>query len=938
MIKRPIDRLLRGAILCGLAVSTLVAAPSITPPKEMLGFNIGDDYHMANYTQISTMMKKWDEESDRLKVVNIGTTVEGRPMLMGIITSPENHAKLDYYQDISRRLSVAEMPEDEAEALAQEGKAVVWIDGGLHATETVNAQSLAEMIYQMVSLEDRETMRFLDDVILLMPIPNPDGVELVANWYMREEDPEKRSLNYLPVLYHKYVGHDNNRDSIMNNMPETINQNKVLFIDWNPQIMHNVHQTGPLGQVIFIPPFRDPFNYNFDPLIPVGIERVGAAMHARLLSKGMGGSSMRSNAPYSTWWNGGMRTAVYYHNQIGLLTEIIGNPTPGPVPLVPEKQLPDSERPMAIKPQMWHYRMSIDYMIEVERAVLDYASRNREQLLWDIYKMGRRSIEKGETDSWTISPTRVNKLKEEGARLIEELEAAGKETMTEEVAMRVRWRGGKNPTVPAELYETVLQAPDARDARGYIISKDQADFPTAVKFVNVLLKQGIFVDLATADFEVNGKTYPAGSYVVKANQSFRPAIRDMFEPQDHPIDLEYPGGPPMRPYDIAGWTPVVQMGVDFDRVFEDFDGPFERQSFEMQKPAAAKVYGPASPVGYLVSHKINDAVILTNRLMKAGEEVYWLKDERTVDGHALGTGTLWIPATAESSAIVKTAASDLGIPAFGVSEEPTGEAMKLKPIRIGLVDLYGGVMPSGWLRWMFEQYEFDYEVIFPQVLDAGNLRAAFDVIVVPSSTYSEGSRGRFRRMPEPDTIPEEYRSMLGQLTQSESIPPLKTFVAEGGTLLAIGSSSVIGRSMGLPVTDHLTEWNAQGERVPLDSKKFYVPGSILRAKFNNKTPLAYGMPSDGYVFFDSSPVFHRKDDEEIHAEQVAWFDGTDLLYSGWAMGEHYLDGGEVATSAKMGEGDLVLISIEATFRATPHGTFKLFFNGLYQGQAEELEL
>ncbi|MCF3651755.1 M14 family metallopeptidase [Synoicihabitans lomoniglobus] len=940
MRKITFNRTVLKAALFGLAAASLFgASPVITPPKDIIGFNIGDDYHMASYTQISTMLKTWDKESDRLTVVSIGTTAEGRAQYMGIVTSPANHAKLEHYRNISRNLSLAEgLTDDQARAMADEGKAVVWIDGGLHATETVNAQSLAEMIYQMVSLEDRETMRFLDDVILLMPIPNPDGVELVANWYMREEDETKRSLQHLPVLYHKYVGHDNNRDSIMNNMPETTNQNRVLFLEWNPQIMHNVHQTGPLGQVIFIPPFRDPFNYNFDPLIPIGIERVGAAMHARLVSKGMGGSAMRSNAPYSTWWNGGMRTAVYFHNQIGLLTEVIGNPTPGPVPLVPDKHLPDSEGPLPIAPQMWHYRQSIDYMIEVERAVMDYASRNREQLLWDIYAMGKRSIEKGSTDSWTVTPSRIQKLKDEGKMLIEQLEKEGKETMTEEVAMRVRWRGGVNPTVPAQLYEEVLHAPEDRDARGYIITKEQADFPTAVKFINVLLKQGIFVMKATADFEVDGKSYPAGSFVVKTDQAFRPAIRDMFEPQDHPVDLEYPDGPPVRPYDIAGWTPVVQMGVEFERVFDGFEGPFERIGFEMQKPAPALVTGPANPAGYLVSHQINDAVVLTNRLHKAGADVYWLKDEKFIDGLSLGTGTLWIPATSASTAVVKQTAMDRGIPAYGVAEAPTGAAMKIKPVRIGLVDLYGGVMPSGWLRWMFEQYEIPYEVVFPQILDAGNLHAAYDVIVVPSSTYSDGSRGRnrIRRQPEAGTIPEEYRSMLGGMTASETIPPLKTFVAEGGTLLAIGSSATIGEAMGLPVTNHLTEWTPAGEREPLSSKKFYVPGSILRAKFDNTEPLAFGMPKEGFVFFDSSPVFSRKDSDTVKAEKVAWFDGTDLLYSGWAMGEHYLDGGELATSAKMGEGSLVLISFEATFRATPHATFKLFFNGLYEGQAEDV--
>jgi hypothetical protein len=161
-----------------------------------------------------------------------------------------------------------------------------------------------------------------------------------------------------------------------------------------------------VGAVIFIPPFRDPFNYNFDPLVPIGIEAVGTAMHERLVSKGMGGSAMRSAAPYSTWWNGGMRTATYFHNQIGLLTEISGGPTPTAVPLVADQQLPTGDWPLPLKPQVWHYRQSVDYMVEVERAVLDYASRNREKLLFNIYGMGKRSIERGSKDSWTITPKR----------------------------------------------------------------------------------------------------------------------------------------------------------------------------------------------------------------------------------------------------------------------------------------------------------------------------------------------------------------------------------------------------------------------------------------------------------------------------------------------------------------------------------------------------
>ena len=346
------------------------AAAQVTTPKQSLGFNLGDDYQVANYTQLETYWKKLAAESDRMKLVDIGATAEGRRQYMAIVSSPENLRNLDRYKDIARRLALAEgLTDDQAHALAREGKAVVWIDGGLHANETVGSQQLMEMVYQMVSRDDPETMRLLDDTIQLYVQANPDGQELVANWYMREADPAKRSLSGLPRLYNKYIGHDDNRDFFLSAMPETTNMNRQMFLEWFPQIVYNHHQTGPAGAVVFIPPFRDPFNYNLDPLIPLGVEMVGSAMHSRLVEEGKGGSAMRGGSNYSTWWNGGLRTIAYFHNMIGILTEIIGGPTPIDIPLVPDKQLPQGDEPLPVAPQRWHYRQSIDYDISQNRAV-----------------------------------------------------------------------------------------------------------------------------------------------------------------------------------------------------------------------------------------------------------------------------------------------------------------------------------------------------------------------------------------------------------------------------------------------------------------------------------------------------------------------------------------------------------------------------------------
>ncbi|HEU4747353.1 MAG TPA: M14 metallopeptidase family protein, partial [Gemmatimonadaceae bacterium] len=269
----------------------------ITSPLEQFGRNIGDDYFLVNYSRMIEYWQKLDRQSERIRLERIGTTAEGRPMWMAIVTAPENHRRLGFYQSIARRLALAEgLTDSAARALAAQGKAVVWIDGGLHATEVLGAQQLIQTAYELASRNDPETLRFLrDDIILLVPA-NPDGQELVSDWYMREPDSLKRTTSRLPRLYHKYIGHDNNRDSYMASQPETQAMDSILFRAWFPQIVYNHHQTGPAGTVMFAPPFRDPFNYNFDPLIPVGLDLVGAAMHNRFVAEGKPGSTMREGA------------------------------------------------------------------------------------------------------------------------------------------------------------------------------------------------------------------------------------------------------------------------------------------------------------------------------------------------------------------------------------------------------------------------------------------------------------------------------------------------------------------------------------------------------------------------------------------------------------------------------------------------------------------
>src|SRR5947208_3056161 len=389
---------------------------------------------------------------------------------------------------------------------------------------------------------------------------------------------------------------------------------------------------------------------------------VAAAMHDRFLVEGKPGATMRSGAPYSTWWNGGLRTTAYFHNIIGLLTESIGNPTPIDIPFVPDRELPKGDLPSPVQPQRWHFRQSVEYSITANRAVLDYASRYRETLLYNIYRMGKNAIERGSTDHWTMHP-----------QLIETVKAAATKDSALDTIRTARTRDGRVPI----KYFAMLRDPALRDPRGYILPSDQPDFPTATKFVNTLIKNGVTVLRATRDFDVAGKHYPARSYVLKAAQAFRPHVLDMFEPQDHPNDFQFPGGPPIPPYDNAGWTLAYQMGVQFDRILDGFEGPFEPVP-GVATPPAGTVSHADGAAGFLLSHQVNDAVIATNRLLAKAQEVDWLAQAIPANGRTYPAGTIFIPATTVSVPLVRQLATELGVSFEGVTSRPTGEALRLR--------------------------------------------------------------------------------------------------------------------------------------------------------------------------------------------------------------------------------------------------------------------
>ncbi len=870
----------------------LAGQASLPTPEQSLGFSIGSDNNLATYTQLHHYWEQLAIASPRMLLDTIGLTAEGRPQVMAIISSPANLARREDYRRISETLARGRVDEATARAMSDSGKAIIWIDGGLHATEVLGAQHLLEVAWQFTSQNDPETLRILDDVIILLVHANPDGMELVSSWYMRNADPSKRSMGGLPVLYQKYVGHDNNRDMYRNAQVESRNMSRVMFTEWYPQIMYNHHQTGPSGTIMFAPPFRDPFNYTYDAMIPTGLDFVGDAMHRRFTEEGKGGTVSRDAADYSTWWNGGLRTTAYFHNMIGLLTEAVGSPTPITIPLRLDRQLPAGGQALPVKWGPWHFRQSIEYEMTANRAVLDLASRYRNSLLFNIWRMGRNSIDRGETDTWTHHPSYI-----EAARVAAE---------------------GKSGQAATAAMEAVLRDPARRDPYAYIIPGDQAEIGNALDFLNALRISGIEMTRATAPFTHAGIRYAAGSFVIPMNQAFRPHLLDMFEPQDHPTDLQYPGGPPKAPYDNAGWTLAMQMGIRYDRAMSPLTGPLQDVASLDVTPLAANFNAGAG--AWIVSPTATDAFLAVNRVHAAGGKV-----ERLANGDFVLRG-------GRTSAVLAELAKTRALPTRPAAK---ARGTAVVPLRVGLWDQYGGSMSSGWTRWIFEQYEVPFTVVYPQRLGAGDLRKDFDVLVfvdgaippVTTRTRPGGFGGRGGN--NDTTLPEEYRNRTGSITADTTIPALRAFAEAGGRIVTIGSSTSLAEHFGLPVRNHLVERQPDGTDSRLSRDKYYVPGSLLEVHVNQSVAVSAGADSVATVMFDNSPVFDLPvDAAQRGIRPVAWFSSPAPLRSGWAYGQGFLQDGVTMFEADIGRGRLYAYGPEVLFRAQPAGTYRFVFNAL----------
>ncbi|MDB4875479.1 MAG: hypothetical protein JWM41_1925 [Gemmatimonadetes bacterium] len=657
-------------------------AASVPTPESVFGFPIGKDSNLVDYEQSIGYFKKLAAASNRIHLINVGTTSFGRPWTAAIITSPENYAKLDHYRQINMRLAHPEgLTDSAARKLAREGKVIVDISGGLHASEIAGSQHTPQLAYELLSKANDPAMKEIFDnvIFFLWPTINPDGQDIVVK-NCRETMFGRPPATNEP--YEKYMGHDNNRDSyMMNGIDSRVRQR--VWREWEPDIIYVHHQSSPFPTRIWIPPFADPVGLRA-PAIPASEINVIGTLIAQELDANHQPGAAHALATFDAYYPGYIDYMPVYQNIPAWWTETQGGgcATTRTTTLADLPKDYKDTRPSALylNPWLegkWSLRDAVNTMVTASIATLRYGAKFREDVLYNRYQSGRDVIKKYSTSG-----------------------------------------------------------PFA-----YIVPQDQRDPVAPVELLRRFAFHGLRINQLDRDAAYNGTTYPKGTWVIPMNQEFASLVQEVFEVQHYPDmgdDTPYDAAGWTLPFQMgvnvveataplstefrAALKPVVPgKAVDWHTAP---DAPFTMNATAAGiVPRAGGFTGTGEQV--LLDPAQNNSFTLIARALAAGGKVSFQNGPAGRSRYVLSG---LAPAKLDSWA------SELWVTGERTSGV-TGTSVTGTPPRIGLGN-------DGWTEWLFDTHDVHYTKVLPADLQAGNLASKFDVLILPGGLGGGGRGGR----------------------------------------------------------------------------------------------------------------------------------------------------------------------------------------------------
>jgi len=851
-------------LLISLTTSPCLLAAQIVPPEKYLGFQPGQDFKLASWTQITGYFKLLDEVSDRIKVLELGKTTLGRPLIMAVITSEENMAGLEKYRKIQERLHDPRgfSPEEKA-GLVREGKAIVYISCSIHSTEIAASQMSLELAYRLVADTSPEIRNVLEQVILLLvPSANPDGIDLVTDWYHRTLGTPYEGSS-MPWLYHYYTGHDNNRDWFMLTQKETRLMARVLYREWFPLLVYDVHQMGSNGPRLFLPPYQDPINPNLDPLLLRELYQLTGEAVISLSREGKTGVS--TSTIFDGWYNTANRAAPLRHNALGILSEAASANLASPIFLRPSDIRisggGNEIQATNLEPWpggWWRLRDIVEYEQTVALSFLGTIAGRKEKFLENYCLFAERQINKGLTEP----------------------------------------------------------------PYAYLVPEDQKDLPTALKLLEVIQNNGAEVHRAASTFKADGLDYPAGTYVILLAQPYRAFVKDLLESKSYPIP---PGRDPAQylPYDEASWTLPLQMGVRVVEVTNKFDA-----DLKLLPPLAIPDGQISGSGQYLVIDSgTNNSVILANRLLKKRFAVNYANREFSAGNKTFRAGSLVLEKGRVNPSQIISLARGLGLRIESLDSIKPASPRPLKEYRLGIYQPWTASMDEGWTRWVLEQFEFDFKVLHNAEIRAGQLEKNYTHIILPSISSRVILEGRRQGETPPEYaggIGTEGISALNSFVQNGGVLiavensadfAIEYFGLPLRNIIEPRRQSRAENEPSAPSTDRVRVYS------PGSILKVVVDGTRPEAFGCDREAAIFSYFSPVFEM-----IRNEGQAATIKVHNLCWYPAYNPLLSGILLNGEKLQNKSAAAVCELGRGKIVLLGFDVIHRAQSHGSFKFLFN------------
>lgn len=699
--------------------------PGPPSPEAFFGYRMGAGTGLPTWDRTVEYLRAVARTSPRVRVDEVGKTTDGRPYLLVTISTPDTLKTLAEARAVQHRLADPRVTTDaQASRLAQDHKAVVLIGAGVHSTETGSPQAMNELVWRLATERSPAIDHVLENlIVLIVPSQNPDGLQMVAEWQAQNAGTPYEDAP-LPGLYHRYAGHDNNRDGFMQALVETQHLSRLLYRQWLPEVYLDLHQMGPARARIFVPPYRNPVNPNIDPLVWSEVNVLGQTMAARLQADGKTGVVWGET--YSGYWQGANSTTPWWHNIIGMLSEVASARPTSPVLQEPARAAPGSlatppsrttESSQLAPPSDVQFRMNypepwlggrwtprdvVDHHLLAALGLLEGVASNRVMLKRNFHAMQRRTIER--------------------------------------FASGGPW--------------------------AFVVPAVQRDRGTADSLLRVLRAGGAEVDVVTAP---GGGALSAGDAVIRLAQPFGRWVKDLLEPQVYPE----PRTAADRPYDVTAWTLGLQMGVDVNRL----DHPMAVSLAPWgERPRRGRITGTGDSIA--IGRETNAASTLINRLWAQGASVAWARSPLELPGGPLPAGTAIVSGVPWT--VIEREVAQAGVDATAIAENTPVDVTSARRPRVAVIEPWGGAIDAGWTRWVLEQHAFDYTRLRPAELQDRTVASRFDAIVIPEIPSLQLLRGLQGTQTRP-----EHRGGL----EDRGVATLKHFVQTGGTIITLGNAA-----------------------------------------------------------------------------------------------------------------------------------------------------